>query len=141
MNTKIIIAAVVGAIAAFLLGWLIWGKLLMGYYEANTVHYEGMMLADADMKLWAIFIANLVSALLYAWLFSRMGINSFMGGFQAGAIIAALTALSMSMMFYSMMNWYSNPTIIVVDALVNAVYGGIVGGVIGLILGKVGKNS
>lgn len=30
MNTKVLIAALVGAIAAFLLGWVIFGMLLMG---------------------------------------------------------------------------------------------------------------
>src|SRR6188768_3837416 len=114
MNSKTIIAAVVGAIASFLLGWLVWGILLMDYFKTNTVQYEGMMLPDNEMKIWAIFISNLASSGLFAWLFSKMNITTLAGGFQTGAIINLVWALSIDMMFYSMMNWYANTTIIVV---------------------------
>ena len=136
MNSKTIIAAVVGAIASFLLGWLVWGILLMDYYKTNTVQYEGMMLPDNEMKLWAIFISNLASSGLFAWLFNRMNITTLAGGFQTGAIINLVWALSIDMMFYSMMNWYANTTIIVVDVIVNAIFGGIIGSIIAVMLGR-----
>ena len=136
MNSKTIIAAVVGAIASFLLGWVVWGMLLMDYFKSNTVQYEGMMLGENEMKLWAIFISNLASSWLFAWLFSRMNIKTLAGGFQTGAIINFIWALSIDMMFYSMMNWYANSTIIVVDVIVNAIFGGIIGAIIALVLGK-----
>lgn len=31
MNTKLLVAALAGGITAFLLGWLLFGMLLMGY--------------------------------------------------------------------------------------------------------------
>lgn len=136
MNTKIIIAAVVGSIAAFLLGWVIWGMLLMNYFEANTVQYEGLMLPESDMRLWAIYISNLANAFLFAWLFDKMNINTLMGGLQTGAIINALFAVSIDMMFYSMMNWYIGTTIIIVDVIVNAVFGAVIGAIIALMLGR-----
>ena len=141
MNTKTIIAAVVGAIASFLLGWVIWGMLLMDYFQKNTIQYEGMMLPESEMKLWAIFISNLAGGFMYAWLFSRMNIRTFAGGAQAGAIIGALMALSIDMMFYSMMNWYANTTIIVVDILVNGFFGLVIGGIIGMMLGRGDKAA
>jgi hypothetical protein len=136
MNSKTIIAAVVGAIAAFLLGWLVWGMLLMDYYAKNTTQYEGLMLPESEMKLWAIFISNLAGSTMTAWVFSKMNLRSFGGGFQAGLIIYALIAISFDFMFYSMMNWYANSTVIVVDILVNAVFGGIIGGIIAMMLGR-----
>ena len=136
MNTKTIIAAVAGSVAGFLLGWLIWGILLLDYYESSTIQYEGLMLPDEQMKIWSIYIAQLASAFLFAWLFERMNISTFVSGAMAGAIINALLALSMGMMYLAMMNWYKSPSTIAVDIVVNAVYGAVVGGIIGLMLGK-----
>jgi len=141
MNAKTIIAAAVGSVVAFLLGWVIWGMLLMNFFQENTYQYEGLMLPETEMKLWAIFIANLANAFMFAYVFDRMNVRNFAGGFQAGAIINFLISLSMAMMFYSMMNWYKSPTIMVVDVLVNTVYGGIIGGVIGLMLGRSGAKA
>jgi len=141
MNSKTIIAAVVGAIASFLLGWVVYGMLLVDYFKSNTVQYEGMMLPDGEMKLWAIFISNLASSWLFAWLFSRMNVRTFAGGFQTGAIINFVWALAIDMMFYSMMNWFANSTIIVVDVIVNAIFGGIIGGIIAMMLGRTEKTA
>src|SRR6187431_1281776 len=112
MSTKTILAAVVESIAALLLGYVIWGVLLMDYFKSSTIPYEGLMLPDTEMKLWAIYISNLASSFLYAWSFTRMGINTPIGGAQAGAVINALFALSMDMMFYSMMNWFKSVSVI-----------------------------
>lgn len=136
MNSKTIIAAVVGAIAAFLLGWLVWGMLLMDYFTSNTIQYEGLMLPESEMKLWAIFISNLAGSIMTAWVFSKMNLRTFGQGFQAGLIIYGLIAVSFDMMFYSMMNWFANTTVIAVDILVNAVFGGIIGGIIAMMLGR-----
>jgi len=141
MNSKTIIAAVVGAIASFLLGWVVYGMLLVDYFKSNTVQYEGMMLPEGEMKLWAIFISNLASSWLFAWLFSRMNVRTFAGGFQTGAIINFVWALAIDMMFYSMMNWFANSTIIVVDVIVNAIFGGIIGGIIAMMLGRTEKTA
>jgi len=139
MNTKTIIAAGAGAITAYLLGWLLWGILLEDYYTNNMVQYAGLM--KEPPLLWLVFIANLATAFLFAWLFSRMNVRTFAGGFQAGAIIAVLYALSNSLMYYAFMNWYQTPAVIGVDLLVNAVYGGLVGSVIALMLGRGTKTD
>ncbi len=136
MNTKTIIAALVGAVASFLLGWVIWGMLLMDYFTANTIQYPGLMLPETETKLWAIFISNLSGSFMFAWLFSRMNVKTLAAGAQTGAIINIFIAISIDMMFYSMMNWYANTTIIVVDILVNAFFGAVIGGVIALMLGR-----
>ena len=110
--------------------------LLMDYFHANTIQYEGMMLPETEMKLWAIFISNLSGSFMFAWLFSRMNIKTLAAGAQAGAIINIFIAISIDMMFYSMMNWYANTTIIVVDIIVNAVFGAMIGSIIALMLGR-----
>lgn len=134
MNTKIIIAAVVGAIAAFLLGWIIWGVLLMDYFVSNTIQYEGLMINPPI--LWAIFLSGLAVSVLLAFLFEKMNIFSIADGFKYGVIVYFCFAFSISMFFYASMNWYNGITVIVVDVLVNTIYGGLIGAVIAAMLGR-----
>lgn len=139
MNTKTLIAAVAGAIVSFLMGWVVWGMLLMKYYESNYIHYDGLMLEMP--KLWAIFAAQLANGILFAWLFSKMNITNFGAGFINGMIITFLVVLGFDLYMYSNMNLFANNTIIIVDVVVNTLFGGVVGGIIALILGKVQVKS
>ena len=136
MDSKTIIAAVVGAVASFLLGWLIWGIVLMNYFQQNIVQYPGLMLGETEFKIWAIFISNLAGCFMLAWVLNRMNARSFGSGATAGAIIYTLYSISMAMMFYSMMNWYSNSTVMIVEILVNTFFGVVIGGIIGMMLGR-----
>ena len=43
MTTKAIIAAIAGGIVAFLLGWLVFGILLDGFYTAHSTQYAGLI--------------------------------------------------------------------------------------------------
>lgn len=134
MNAKTIIAAVVGAIAAFLLGWIIWGMLLMDYFIANMVNYEGLMINPPI--LWAIFLSGLATSFLLAYLFEKMNVHTLADGFKNGLIIYFFIALSMALYFYASMNWYSGKVVMIVDVVVNSIYGGLIGMVIALMLGR-----
>ncbi len=136
MNMKVLVAALVGGVVAFLLGWLIWGTLLMGYFEANMVHYEGLMKAEGEMNLGLMFLSNLTLSLLMALLFQRMGIKDLMGGAMTGALMGGLFYLSVDLGFLAMMNYFANLTTVVVDMLANTVWTACIGAVIGLLLGR-----
>lgn len=136
MNMKVLVAALVGGVVAFLLGWLLWGMLLMGYYEANMIHYEGLMKADEEFNLGLMFLSNLVLCVLLAIVFKRMGIGDLMGGAMMGALMGALFYLSVDLGFMAMMNYFATPMVVVVDVLANAVWLGGTGAVIGLVLGR-----
>ncbi len=135
MNTKTIIAALVGAIVTFLLGYVVWGLLLGDYYAANTVQYPGLNIDPP--RLWAIFVSNLAGCLLLSWLFSSLGVNNFATGFQRAALIFFLFSLSIDMMWFALMNFFSNYTIILLDVVVTSLVWAIVGGVIALMLGRI----
>jgi hypothetical protein len=133
MSTKAIIAAVVGAIAYFLLGWLVYGLLLMDYYTAHTIHYEGLM--KSDMNLPILFLDNLSWAFLLSFIFDRWaGIRTFKGGLFGGLIIAFFAGLSMNLYYLSAMNLFTTG-LLFADLLANMFVNAIVGGVIGFMLG------
>jgi hypothetical protein len=133
MSTKSIIAAIVGAIVAFLAGWVIWGMLLMDFYQAHTTQYEGLY--KEPMNLAGIFVSQLAWGFLLAYLLEKMSVNTFAGGFLHGAIIFFLITLAFDVFMYSSMN-LMDTTIIAVDVIVNAIFGGIIGGVIAMMLGR-----
>lgn len=137
MNTKVLLAALAGAVTLFLLGWLLFGMLLAPWYKSiSTPEGIAAQRAPEEMLLWAIFLSNLVSGLLFALIFSRWAsISTFRAGAIAGGIISLLIALSLDLGFFAFMKMWTNPAFLVVDPLANAVIGAIAGGVVGWVLG------
>ncbi|MBK6542534.1 MAG: hypothetical protein IPG10_14870 [Flavobacteriales bacterium] len=140
MNTKVILASLAAGVASFLLGWVVFGMLLMGYYESNMNPIEGMWREEADMNMVAMLLANLGWGTIVGWSLWRMGVNTAMGGAVPGAILGGLITFSMDMYFLAMSNMYANTTIIVVDVLVNVCMSAVLGAVAGLVLGM-GKKA
>jgi len=133
MNLKVIIATIAGGVAYFLLGWLIYGILMMDFYTANTIQYPGLWKEMPNLLL--MFISNLLGAFLLAFIFHRWaGIKTFLGGLTGGLILGLILALMWDLYFLSSMNLYS-VTLVVVDVIVSTIFTGIIGGLIGWILG------
>lgn len=137
MNTKVLLAALAGGVAYFLLGWLLYGILLDPYFRSMTTP-EGLAVqrAPEEMVMWAIALSNLVYALMLAIIFNRWAsISTFQGGAIAGGIIGFLMALSVDLSMYSMLNLWTGMAGLIVDPLVSGVMGALVGGIIGWVLG------
>jgi len=138
MKTNVLLAAIGGAVANFLLGWLIYGYLLMGYYASHQLPYEGLM--REPPIFWAIFVGGLAWSFLIAWLFDKMGTMTLMQGFMNGLIISFLMSLSYDLFYYAGMNLYDGMTVMIVDVVVGALFGGVVAAVIAWILGMRNKT-
>jgi len=139
MNLKTVLAAVAAAIVLFLLGWLIYGILLMDFMAANSTHYDGLM-KEENMNLFLMFLANLSLGCLFAYVFQQLAkITTFGKGFIAGMIIIFFFCLSMDLNYLGMMNLF-NAKAMVVDVIAFTIMGGIAGGVTGWILGY-GKKA
>jgi len=133
MNPKVTIATIAGGVAYFLLGWLIYGILLMDFYTANTIQYPGLWKEMPNLLL--MFISNLLGAFLLAFIFHRWaGIKTFLGGLTGGLILGLILSLMWDLYFLSSMNLYSL-TLVLVDVIVGTIFTGIIGGLIGWILG------
>lgn len=136
MNSRVLLAAIVGAVAHFLLGWVIYGMALMSFMNAQMTP-AGAAVMRAEPIIWGYAVGSLAWAFLLAWIFSRYTtITTFNGGMMAGAVIGLLTALSVDMNMYAGMNAWTGMTGLFVDLLANAVISGIVGGVVGMMLGR-----
>jgi hypothetical protein len=134
MNTKVLLATLAAAIAAFLFGWIVFGILLEDFYKSNTPVYEGLMKNPPNLIM--IFLSNIVNAFLLAYIFNRWaGIRTAVEGAQAGFIIFALTSLAFDLMMYATMNMLT-PIVMVVDVVGSGAFGAVTGAVVGLVLGS-----
>ena len=131
---KILRGTVFGGIAFFLLGYLVWGVLLMNFSMEN--YNQDIYLPADGMIWWAMIVSNLILALLVTLVLNWAGAKNIMEGLKIGAIVGALYALSVDLGMYSMTNVISNLTAVIVDALAYVVVTGILGLVIVLTWGK-----
>ena len=133
MNARVLIAALAGAAASFLLGWLFYGYLLPDFYAAHSLHYAG--LDKMPPNFIGIFVSGFAYTLLMAIIFSNWAaITTLKNGALAGATISLLIALSVDLGMWSTMNLYGRQ-VVIADVCVNAVMGAVIGTVIAWVLG------
>jgi hypothetical protein len=139
MVTRLIAATIAGGIAFFALGFVIYGLLLDPLVmKPNMNEFPG--LTNEMPKFIPLILANLVSALLLAYIFEVWaGIRTFVGGLKGGAIVFFLFALSTQLMFISFWNLTKNFTPNIADVIGATVMGAIGGGVIAAVLGMMTK--
>lgn len=140
MNTKLILAALAGAVTLFLTGWLLYGMALKGFFDAQVLSSaRGVMREQPD--LLAVFGGCLAWSLLLALLYSRYAtITTFRGGAITGAWIGFLIALGAGLFSYASMN-VTEISAVLVDPFVNAVQMAVAGGVVGAVLGYDEKRT
>jgi len=133
MNLKVVYATLAGGVLSFLLGWLVYGQLLMSFYTNNSVHYEGLMKAEPNLIL--IFLSCLVMSFFMAFVFdSWAGFRTLTKGIYGGLYIGLLIGLGYDLSSHAMMNLFS-VKVMLVDVIVSGIMNAIIGGLIGWILG------
>jgi hypothetical protein len=133
MNGKLILSGITSAVVGFLSGWLIYGVILMDYMKNAMMQYDGLM-KDPPV-IWAIFLANLVTGMLYGWLYNIMKVHNFIQGLLYGLVISVLVTTSFDLYFFASMNLYISVTPMILDIFVSTLIGGLMGGVAAIILG------
>lgn len=136
-TNKILVSGLIGGVVFFLLGWVVYGMLLMGFMEKNmSAAAADIMRADSDMVWWALILGNIAFGMLLAVIFGRWaGINTASTGAMAGAVIAFLMALSFDMTMYGTADMMSI-TGAIVDIIVYTGMGAAVGAAVAWWLGR-----
>ncbi len=136
MNTnKLLVGALLGGVAYFILGWLLYGMLFKATFAKMCPNFAAVERAEADMDMVAMIIGNLVAGLLLAYIFEKWAnIRSFMGGLTAGATIGFLIALGYDSVLHGVTTLFSW-SCVCFDAVIYAVISGLAGGLIGWWLG------
>ena len=141
MNTnKILMGGIAGGIAFFLLGWLIYGVLLMDFMTAHPGTATGVHRAPDQMVWWALIAGNFAFGFLLACIFSMFAnMNNWMDGAKAGAIIGFLNSMAYDFTSYGVTNLYSR-TAIGADIIATVVMCAIAGAVIATAM-NMGKKA
>lgn len=141
MDTKkLLMGTVVGGIAYFILGFLIYGMALMDTMAAYT--NASCMRADADMVWWAMILGNFGFGALLTYIFLASGkVTSFGAGLQMGAAVSLLASISVDLMMFATTTLNNGLTGIVIDVVASTVIGALAGGAIGKVLGSGNKPA
>ncbi len=134
--TKFTLGTLIGGIAYFFLGWLIYGILLHDMLSIPADMAEVVSYPPEEFKISFMIISCLVwGAFLTLILLRWAGISTFMGGLKAGAIMGALISLSVGFGMASQFKFGSVNNILI-DMVGNAICTGLAAGLIGWYLGR-----
>lgn len=138
-TTKFIVGTLVGGIAFFFLGFLIYGIALEGFFMEHAGPVTGLHKTMEEMQWWALIVGNLASGALLSYIFLKWAnIKTFGGGASAGAVVGFFVTLSYDMVALGTTNMM-DLTAALTDVIAGTVMTSIGGGIIGLVLGM-GKN-
>lgn len=131
---KILKGTIFGGICYFLLGWLVYGILLMDFFIANTNQCANK--PEGEMIWWAMIVSNLAAALLLTLMMNWSKAKGVTDGLKIGAIFGSLFTTIIDFSFWSMTTMYSSLTALFVEIIVSAAMFAVVGMVIVLTWGK-----
>lgn len=142
MNTnKFLIGGILAGVANFLLGWLIWGTLLLNYFKENTSEAaKGVMRQEDEMIWWALIAGSLLWGFMLSYIINKARAATFGSGATMGAIVSLLASASINCFFYAQMT-IVNPNTMMVDIIANVVVGALLGGLIGWYIGRGEKSG
>ena len=128
---RLAIGTVVGGIAMFVVGYLIW-NILLDYWNGA---FDAAGVAREPQLLWAVVLSNVPAAALITLAIERGGSSTIGGGVKIGAIVGFLVWSGVDVAFYANTTIFDLTTIIL-DPLLASVHHGIGGGVIAAVLGR-----
>ncbi len=134
--TKLLIATLIGSIAYFLLGWLVYGILFADALTIAPEFRESVQYPADQFKIGLMYLSCLTWAGLFAYIFMRWAnISTFMGGLKAGVIIGPLMTLSSFLGLAAEFRIWTTQSI-VMNVVATMVCTGLMAGIVGWYLGR-----
>jgi len=137
MNMKrLTVGSLVGFIALYILGVVIWEIVFAEFFATNAGSATGI---DRESPVvWAIALGTLFhAALLTLAIESRSGTAPLADGAKVGAVVGFLLWGTADFVLYGYLN-VNNLTATIADVVLEAVRGGIGGAIIAAVLSKIG---
>ncbi|MFI5185889.1 MAG: hypothetical protein ACHQF0_04145 [Chitinophagales bacterium] len=135
MNSKFIVGGIVGGIAYFILGWVIYGMLLKDFFTSNGA----TMKPNSDMVWWALIVGNLAMGFLLAYVIGK-GSASAGSGAATGFVLGLLITVGYDLIMYATAANAGTLKGIAADIAVSAVLSAIVGAIVGAVMGMSKKT-
>jgi hypothetical protein len=130
---KLVTGTLVGGVAMFVLGYLIFDLAFAGYYAAHAGSATGV--AREPRLWWATAIGTLSLGTLITLTVAGSGAKTLAAGFKTGAIIEFLVWLGVDFLFYGSTN-INTIQVVLLDPVLEFVRGGLVGAAVVMVLGR-----
>lgn len=134
---KLLIGGIAGGVAFFLLGFLIYGNLLMNFMSNNPGLAGNVSRAEPDFMY--LIIGNMAVGFLLTYIFLKANVSSFTGGVTTGGIVGLLMSVGYDCMIYATTTTMSKTAMaadVAAATIMTAVSGGIIAILIGLLTSK-----
>ena len=136
MNSKLIVRGLVGGLSYFLLGWVVWGMLLMNFMMAHgSSAATAVYRAEADFIWWAMILGNLSFGFLLTYVLDKSKITDLKESAMTGALVGLLLSSGVDLMMFAQMN-LMDLTGVVTDIAAMTFVSGVVGAIISLLKGS-----
>jgi hypothetical protein len=133
---KILLAALVGTIVYFGIGWLVFEGILGKYMSENTTQIAGFKKSEEESSMLMLIVSCAAYALLLAIIMGNWAnVDTFKNGAILGATIGVLVAVMTNSYWYSTTHFFNNLSPLLVDVAAAGVTVGIMGGTIAWVLG------
>ena len=132
---RLIIGTVVGGIALYILGYVMFDLAFADFFAANAGSATGVW--KDPQVMWAIAVGTLsYAALITLAIGTRAGSATIVEGLKIGAIVGGLMWFGADMIIYGVWN-AANLTAAIADSLLELIRAGISGAVIAVVLAKI----
>jgi hypothetical protein len=131
---KILRGTIFGGIFYFLLGWLVYGVLLMSYYTSHS--NQCLTKPQGEMIWWSMIVSTLLASLFLTLILNWSKAGKMVDGLLKGVVFGALFAAMNDFSFWSMTTMFSSFVPVVIDIVVSGVVFGLTGMVIVLTWGR-----
>lgn len=137
---KFLIGTLVGGVAFFFLGYLLYGLALAGFFAGHAGAASGEMKTMEEIVWWSLIAGNIASGALLTYIFLKWAnVSTFSSGLSAGGAVGFLASLSMDLIRYATSNSL-DLTGSLADVAVGTVMSAVAGGIIGAALGMGNKG-
>ena len=133
MIKKIFISTVIGTIAYYLFGWLVFDFILGNYTNLNTTQLTGFKKTEEQFSMLLLIVSCTAYACLLSFiLVYLLNIKQLIKAFMIGSTVGILVAIMTDSYWFATSHFYSNYTVMFLDILAAGISVGVLGLVIAL---------
>jgi hypothetical protein len=133
MIKKIFITTVIGTIAYYLFGLLVFDFILGNYTNLNTTQLAGFKKTEEQFSMLLLIVSCTAYACLLSFiLVYLLNIKQLIKAFMIGSTVGILVAIMTDSYWFATSHFYSNYTVMFLDILAAGISVGVLGLVIAL---------
>ena len=132
---KLFFGGIIGGIVNFLLGWLVYGILLMEIMRKHSTHRPSVFRTEEEMIWWSLILGNIAIGFMIAYVILKANIKTAGAGAVTGFVLGMLTSLGIDCIMYAQMKVFGR-AVIAMDVVAAAIITAIVGAILGWYFGR-----